>query len=533
MNRISITPVGLVAVLLYLPIALRRSREPGGWRFSTVRQAVEAYAAAAPLAINSWLVVSMAALALGLVVYVLALIWAYAGMHGALENATPTEVTFLESTSPGESCAVSPDKPTQTAIWYGAAFGITDTNVLLNLSAALCERKGDTVVQVSKLPALTVVEKLMRNDKQCAGSAHCSTVCSEYWRGRLIRLLGGSPRSGANELAREPQPPSRVSSPRDDGKKTSGCEIPDPSAWWSIDGLILKPSPISAPEVAQWLLGTQNCVGDAKEGCLLVTRLMQSALDNPAVRWERTIVNMLWGGERLAVLVLFFVLLLALSLRSLARQNLDLQCLELSKWYQHRLSLRTRPTTTPASAKAWLQQYELAGQWFASRFPEQEDNPLFSPIRNLLKVPERDEIELRARMDGEIITQSRVTFDALITVFPVIGFVATLWGLILALASANLIASSTGDERNAAVMRVTSELSSCFSTTLLALVFMTFFAIWNIQQAKREQALVGDTQDCLLSGGGNAARFLKESDAGQAASAAQAAEPKRKADAVP
>ena len=145
-------------------------------------------------------------------------------------------------------------------------------------------------------------------------------------------------------------------------------------------------------------------------------------------------------------------------------------------------------------------------EWFEARFPADQDNPEFTPIRNLLNAAKAgyaqrslDEIDLRARIDSELIGQSRVLLDTLITVFPVIGFAATLWGLITALSSANLIASSVGDERNANVMRVTSELSSCFSTTLLALLAMALFGVWSTLQARRETALVSDIQECCLS----------------------------------
>ena len=512
-----VTPIDIVALLMYAPLALRHLTKPEWWRISKTRLAVERYATAAPLSVRGWGPIWIASCVLGLVVYLMSLLWVYSGIQTALRNAAPTEVAFLGPASNEVACTGSDKQPTQLAKWYGAAFGISDSKVLLQLSAALCMGEIGKKVPVAALPALTVVENYLKQDSQCGGNGQCGADCSSYWRRRMARLLGGSPRSGTAELALAPQPAVPVTSGSPSGKGP-GCDIADPSPWWNFGGLIAKPSPISAPDVAKWLLRTQNCVDSNKEACQLVTRLLQAALDNPKVRWERTFVNMLWGWERLVVLILFFVVLLCLAHRSLARQNLDRQKRELMQWYRNALSRRLPTDKFPTQrelAEAWLLQFKNAGDAFKHSHPEEQDNPLFSPIRNLLRVPEKDEIEIRARIDKELIAQSRVTLDALITIFPVIGFVATLWGLIVALSSANLIASSTGDDRNAAVMHVTSELSSCFSTTLLALVFMTFFAIWNTLQGRREQELVSDTQDCLLSGGANAAHFLKYSGESQ------------------
>jgi hypothetical protein len=61
--------------------------------------------------------------------------------------------------------------------------------------------------------------------------------------------------------------------------------------------------------------------------------------------------------------------------------------------------------------------------WFEKEFPQTEDNEDFTPIRNLLKASTISEADSRARLDIELIGQSRVALDSLITVFPVIGFV--------------------------------------------------------------------------------------------------------------
>ena len=483
------------------------------YTFPEARTEIVLSAQRAPLAISgrSWMIIWAGGFVVGLLVYCSLVFWAYSNNQKNLLLAKPTELSFLSAST--SACAAPSGQTSDIAKWYGAAFGVADDKVLSKLSAVLCVNQK----VVSALPSVAIVEAFLRQDQQCGGDK-CSPECANYWRRRFARILGGSFRSGDEELGLNPQPPSReTAAPKDpkatDTKKESrptsnnACEIAEPLSLGDFWGILAKPSPISAPEVARWLLGAQNCVGDNRDACTLVTRLLQSALDNPDVRTSRTFVNMIWGWERLLVLVLFFVLLLCLFYRSVVRQNLDLQMERTLEKYRlvveaSSLPRKRAPTSSQKGNALFQPAYsEEVYSWFKREFPEEQDNRDFTPIRNLLKVADADEIDLRARVDSDLIAQSRIPLDTIITVFPVIGFVATLWGLITALSSANLIASSTGDERNASVMRVTSELSSCFSTTLLALVFMTGFAVWNILQAKRELALVGNIQDCLLSAG--------------------------------
>ncbi|WP_456740472.1 hypothetical protein [Bradyrhizobium sp. USDA 4469] len=396
----------------------------------------------------------------GFCLYFYLVLWAYGSVQDALLNAPPTEVANL---STGTACQ-------EAAKLYASAFNVTGQEAIDGLSAALCLAGRSPI---SAIPAITVVERFVHRDGHCGG-ANCSPKCADYWQRRIARLLGGSLLSG-----------EAIQNLTADSRTGDSCEIIEPWNFWNrFWGIFRKPSPISAPGVAQWLLGLKQCVGDQRDSCVLVTRLLQSALDNDSVRSSRTAVNMICGFERLLVFVLFFFMLLALSYRSIARLNLN---------KQKEKTIGALKETLPSPADALT--------WFEKEFPAKDDNTEFTPIRNLLKAAGRslDDIDLRARIDSELISQSRVLLDTLITVFPVIGFAATLWGLIVALSSANLIASSVGDERNANVMRVTSELSSCFSTTLLALLSMTLFAVWSSLQAKREAALVTDTQECCLS----------------------------------
>lgn len=449
---------------------------------------IDAEAKRAPLSIDAkaWAAIWGISLLLASILYASLVLVRFNILQESLLEAQPTEVEFLTGL---QACPAPNDAPTDAAKFYGKAFGASDDKVLLQLNRALCSQEG----AFNKIPVLALVSHLIRQDRQCGGD-NCSVECSGYWQRRIARLLGGSPRDSNTELSELPTPPGRdLRSQREkQGKQEEqekqglkSCSIPEPWLFLNPLGFIWKPDPTSAPEVARWLLGTQKCVSsDDRDLCTLITRLLQSSVDNPKVRAARTWVNMIWGGERLAVITLCFVMSLAIFYRYMVRRNLDEQKREL---LEHVFKQGAGP----------FESGDLR-EWFEGKFPQSEDNEDFTPIRNLLKASTLVEAEARARLDTELIGQSRLALDALITVFPVIGFVATLWGLIVALSSANLIASSIGDERNANVLRVTSELSSCFSTTLLALVAMTLFAILNILQAKRELALVTDVQDCFM-----------------------------------
>jgi hypothetical protein len=514
------SPVGLAALMRFVAKALgplwSRSFTYGlgkhgedttlSYTYGNAYEEVELWAQRAPLSIGllTWTRIWAISLVLGGAAYVVAVFCAYLDVQANILAAKPTEVLFLHASA--SDCLSSNDEPSNVGKWYGAAFGVSDSKLLQKLGTIVC------VDLNNRLSSIGIVQTLLQENQSCGNN--CSLECPEYWRRRLARLLGGSLRSGSDELARSPQPSGigsagtvspQVSNILPARGGSQSCTIQDQFVLDDMWGLLAKPTPISAPEVAKWLLGTQSCITDEKDKCVLITRLLQSALDSPDVRASRTFVNMIWGAERLAVIVLFFVLLLCLIYRSIVRQNLDIQKKRVLRRFaaiartKHRRSSSQGSLVEPTATKEVY-------SWFSTRFRQDQDNSDFTPIRNLLKVTEAEEIDLRARIDTELIVQSRVPVDTLITVFPVIGFVATLWGLITALSSANLIASSTGDARNASVMLVTSELSSCFSTTLLALVFMTGFAVWNTLQAKRELALVGDIQDCLLSGGNVSAR---------------------------
>ena len=445
---------------------------------------IRSWASTSPLSIppHRWRKIGIISSLIGFVLYYGGVYWAYCSVRHQLLIAPPSEVAFLQAGNADTGGACSNKK---TAENYASAFNISNQDTIAALSAALC-----LPGKASDIPAITVAERLVHKDGQCGGK-DCSPECANYWREWIARLLGGSFLSSDATLT--------VKATGGSGDK---CDISEPWTLWIWNlwnrfwGIFRKPDPVSAPDVAQRLLGLERCVGDNKDTCVLVTRLLQSALDSDIVRPSRTAVNMICGFERLFVFILFFVMLLSLSYRSIVRLNLDEQKKKTLDEFQK--TLANKIPDTPASKTP-----EVLFEWFEQNFLDTQDNPEFTPIRKLLKATKTGgsvaDIDSRAAINSELFSQSRVVLDTLITVFPVIGFAATLWGLIVALSSANLIASSVGDERNAHVMRVTSELSSCFSTTLLALLSMTLFAVWSTVQAKHETALVTDIHQCCLS----------------------------------
>src|SRR5262245_17502248 len=262
-------------------------------RVADAVELIRSWARRAPLSIplGRWVKIWLSSIVLGGVVYTSLLFWAYSSVRHSLLNAPPTEVQLLSTKSfipgPAPACQTS----TKIAKLYGAAFSIADDKTIASLAKSFCIAPS---LAVGSLPAITVVESFVREDRQCGGQG-CSLACAEYWRNRVARLLGGSLLSGEIDLGATPQPPTRLSgevAKPGDAASNQKCEIAEPLFVRNrLVGLIRKPTPISAPEAARWLLGLEQCVGDSQDSCLLVTRMLQSALDNPRVRSSRTFVN--------------------------------------------------------------------------------------------------------------------------------------------------------------------------------------------------------------------------------------------------
>jgi biopolymer transport protein ExbB/TolQ len=444
---------------------------------------LRAWAATKPLEIEgkNWVAIWAISFLLAMFVYSSTAFFTFRHVNSELLAATPKAVEFLNRAA---DCG-TPLSVTQVAEDYAHVFGVQDENAIKSLNQALCLESENAAkkLQPNAVPALSLAIRLVYGEGQCKA---CEDECRNYWKDDLARHLAGTFVRSNKLTSGDPEACAKL----------RASKFVDYFRSWMFSN---KPQPSGAPENAHRLMGVDACLSDeTRETCTMVTRLLQAAVDNPSVRSARTWMNMFWGLERMLVYWLAFVVLFALIYHSLARQNLERQ----KDWLSTELD--PKKTIDLTSLKKRL----------IKTFPEEEAHQAtlesgsqnITPVLDLLNAAVNDhsgggghnDLDARVTANTHQITHGRVAIDLLITVFPVIGFVATLWGLITALSSANLIASSQGDEKNAAVLHVTAELSSCFATTLLALTLMTVFAIINVLQAKKEIQLVTEPQYHLL-----------------------------------
>lgn len=446
------------------------------------------WAAKKPLEIEGkvWVAIWVISFLLAMIVYSSIVFYTFRTVNSKLLTVPPQAVEFLNRAI---SCG-DPSGTSQAAEDYAHVFGVQDEDAVKALNQALCLETKGTSLEPQMVPALSLAIRLVYGEGQCKA---CEDECSAYWRDGVARRLAGTFLRSSKQLAGDEKTCAKL----------KASKFVDFLRSWLFPD---KPQPSGAPETARRLMGVDGCLGDqTREICTMVTRLFQAAVDHPSVRAARTGMNMFWGWERLGVYWLAFVVSFALLYHSLARQNLERQ----KEWLSTQLDVR-KAIDLSSIRKSLIITFpeEEAHQAAPDPATLQVGNlpKAITPVLDLVNAAVNDhtnkvghnDLDARVSANTHQITQGRVAIDLLITVFPVIGFIATLWGLITALSSANLIASSQGDEKNAAVLHVTAELSSCFSTTLLALTLMTIFAIINVLQAKKEVQLVTEPHYHLL-----------------------------------
>ena len=93
---------------------------------------------------------------------------------------------------------------------------------------------------------------------------------------------------------------------------------------------------------------------------------------------------------------------------------------------------------------------------------ENADTPIPSNIR----------LSIEETFSRFLSTGSSTTVDWLISIIPLLGFVGTVYGMILALGTINTVVSAEpGPELDSAMSQIGGDLSLAFTTTLLALIF--------------------------------------------------------------
>lgn len=277
-----------------------------------------------------------------------------------------------------------------------------------------------------------------------------------------------------------------------------------------------RTGPWSAPALAQSSIAPENCSipgTPAANRCLLLTRIFEAVLDNPTVRfWRAFGVNFAYGWQRTLVAILFFAVLFEFLLAERRRRRLG----EQARWLIREIS-----AASPEEAAASKQQE--GGVAASDRKPEAvppSDTTMIERFLSRFGAPEQKgvvagliaahghrpggggaregHIRAIARFKLNEMDRHREYLGGLITIFPVIGFAATLLSLVAALGSADEIASGSGDARAAAVLHVMGMLSAAFATTCLALVCMAFFAVWSVLQRNAERRTIDQACERLI-----------------------------------
>lgn len=418
-----------------------------------------------------------------------------------------------------QSALTNGDSPRELAIYQGPAT-IPTTNDLADTifaAAAIKEPDADTRKRLAeaidatlvkgehgewRLPALSLALNLANNGQQCANRADdCKTRLLDSM-GRL--LIGYSPAWTKSDLAFIAVALNSSLYPGADS----------PAEPWMATRLreavtFQRSDPVNPAQLAAILAGRTTPAGEDAAVPRLIEHALQAALDTDNARWAATYeVGFVFGPGRLAVLVLLMCILNALMYRQCARMPLEEQF-----WRVHTKLREVFEGWGDKSPDASARQEAARAlcEYFDKNFPglhggdgdpdktqtAESADPRLHPVAGLLsaahkafelKNPQLIQVaEDAARADME---RWRETLNSFITLFPVIGFSATLLGLIAAFSAADQVAVFTGVDKAAAVRAMVGELSACFATTFLALLFMALLTIFSLRQSQREASLL-------------------------------------------
>lgn len=424
-------------------------------------------------------------------------------------------------------------------------FGIPNSDLnqqVSNIVADFQAKQGGNQ-KPSDLPIMGIVSKLLLAQRHGASQVcenECQTALSPVltrmllgWPGKLDdevqflrNMFNGKPTAEKNEVI---------------GQACRQVTLLATRKPWLLSPKMLwgGESPWSAPRLAQLVMGNPAACQDTDSGqdeagkktCKFLTGMFQSLLDDSKVRDDRSgKVNFFYGWERALVAILFIVVGLAIFHRFLALLRLEDQRQWLLKRLDQadeRLSPHYGPSRNNETAenqaglvrKEFLEKYfpefalasdskrnpkelDTAPEDFSETVPKEKAEPILEIVNAFAESVTRQKYEhLEALVDLNLseIDGSREFLNGLITVFPAIGFSATLLSLVSALAGANQIATSTGGLRSAAILNITALLSSCFATTFLALISMAFFAIFSLLQAGAEKRLMTTIHEKMIA----------------------------------
>jgi hypothetical protein len=389
-------------------------------------------------------------------------------------------------------------------------------------AAAPKEKAGDSDAYRASILSVATQLVLARIPGSCSD---CALDCSAAVEPIIVRMLLGWPMSSVKRtadvdylhnifnLVANPAPSSVPSVQEKQRACTFARGLASVSPWQISTTMIWgRQEPWPAPLVAELILGSSNCVTpnakpDDKDRCLLVTRLFQTVIDDEDVKFDRAfLVDFMYGWERLAVVILFLIVTLALMRLRKGRLRLQYEV----SWVQAKLKGEPLQAALDPTYAKIQEPTELAAlslkQAFDDTFKPDKSGATQEPIWELVSataeaVQQKDLQYMDSFVERNLaeMDASREFMTSIITIFPVIGFGATLLSLVHALAGANQIATSSGDLRSAAILNVTSLLSSCFATTFLALVSMAMFAVLNLLGAGSEKRLVTTLSERLIS----------------------------------